>query len=64
MRKIKILSVVALLVFNIGLLSTNTFANEVASDIEGLTKGIKGSINGVDTCHCPDDKANCYCSQN
>lgn len=29
----------------------------------GLTKGLKGTINGVDTCHCPDDAGNCYCSQ-
>lgn len=24
--------------------------------------GRQGSINGVATCHCPDDLGNCYCN--
>jgi len=24
--------------------------------------GLKGSINGIFACHCPDDAGNCYCA--
>jgi len=62
MKTIKVLSFICLLGLNLVLLSTS--ASAVENPGGGLIKGIKGSINGVDTCHCPDDKANCYCSVN
>jgi hypothetical protein len=58
MKKIKILSVLVLMVFNFALLIPTSDANPTT----GLTKGLKGSINDIVTCHCPDDKGDCYCS--
>ena len=58
MKKIKLLSVIALVACNIVILSSKANAN-VANP--GITAGIAGSINHVPTCHCPDDAKSCYC---
>jgi len=58
MKTIKVLSIVGLLAFNLVLLSKPASAVEN----EGLVKGLKGSVNGVPTCHCPDDAKTCYCN--
>jgi hypothetical protein len=61
MKKTKILLAIGLFAVNAFVFSFSSYAKEAAGDAV-LKNGLKGSINGVFTCHCPDDAKTCYCN--
>ena len=58
MKKMKIFLIPALLLCNVAILTFTAKANIIPP---APVAGISGSINGVPTCHCPDDARSCYC---
>lgn len=58
MKKFKIFLTAAMVVANFIVFAPTTDAKDGAAP----TKGKKGTIGGVDTCHCPDDSGECYCN--
>lgn len=61
MKKVKILLAVGLLIVNVFVFSFSSYANETEVN-STLINGLKGTVNGVFTCHCPDDAKTCYCN--
>jgi len=60
MKRTKILIAVALIAANSFVLSFSSKAVELPGDT--LKNGLKGTVNGIFTCHCPDDAKTCYCN--
>lgn len=56
----QILVAASLIAFNI-VTFTTAFLSSFESEAAPVS-GKSGSINGVPTCHCPDDATSCYCN--
>jgi hypothetical protein len=59
-RAARIVSFVSLIAFNVVIFASSLFTSAALADTP--VKGKKGTIGGVDTCHCPDDSGECYCN--
>jgi hypothetical protein len=62
MKRMKILLATALFAANALVFSFSSYAKVVPPPPGELKNGLKGSVNGVFTCHCPDDSKTCYCN--
>lgn len=62
MKRVKQAILLLAITANIGVLAGIGISKASAEEPPTKTiDGIKGSIGGVFTCHCPDDAANCKC---
>jgi hypothetical protein len=59
-KKLKYLFVAAILAANVFLFVNKASAKEGGGG--SPVPGLKGSINGIFACHCPDDALTCYCA--
>lgn len=58
-RRTSLFLIIATVCLNLILL---TSAPSASANAAKPIPGKKGSIGGVDTCHCPDDSIECYCN--